>query len=325
MPYGEEITGLGNRTVNENYTSDDVRQGFTGYEKDYETGLDFAQARIYQNRLGRFYSSDPLLSSGYLSNPQSWGRYAYAQNNPLNLTDPSGLFVWDDTLGGSASDTELMETSDGRRIVAKRNEIRNALTRAADEAARAVLNGTLTSQQGAEIFDALAAYGAEGTDNGVIVRLGKVKDGDASAGWQEDKDGNATPFRMDKKTGKATALVYVTFESDKINARNAAHEGSHVYDRQLLAMSLDDPSKAHISPTDREENITRYETERRAYQVTSYLDQGMRTDSNVWQRGWSEADRKQGIDRHIKTAAKVSPPGTTPGPGKRLYEPKLSK
>lgn len=42
-------------------------------------------------RVGRFVSPDPLLSSGKPSVPQSWNRYTYCLNNPLNLTDPSGL------------------------------------------------------------------------------------------------------------------------------------------------------------------------------------------------------------------------------------------
>jgi RHS repeat-associated protein len=68
-----------------------VRKKFTGYEKDQETGLDFAQARYYGNGLGRFTSVDPALESIEPTFPQSWNRYAYVLNNPLNLIDPTGL------------------------------------------------------------------------------------------------------------------------------------------------------------------------------------------------------------------------------------------
>jgi RHS repeat-associated protein len=62
---------------------------FTGYERDSESGLDYASARHYNNTLGRFMSPDPL--SGSPGNPQSWNRYSYVYNNPLNSIDPSGM------------------------------------------------------------------------------------------------------------------------------------------------------------------------------------------------------------------------------------------
>jgi len=68
--------------------ADSNRKKFTGYERDAETGLDFAQARYFSSTEGRFTSADSLLGS--LANPQSLNRYAYVVNNPLNSTDPTG-------------------------------------------------------------------------------------------------------------------------------------------------------------------------------------------------------------------------------------------
>ncbi len=93
MPYGEEIIGLGGRSTTDKYVTDDVRQGFTGYLNDEETGLDYAQARMYKKELGRFTGADPLLASGRTSLPGSWNRYAYCWNNPLKLVDPTGKDV----------------------------------------------------------------------------------------------------------------------------------------------------------------------------------------------------------------------------------------
>jgi len=61
---------------------------FTSYEHDSETGLDYALARYYDSRMGRFCSPDPV--DGWPDDPQSWNRYAYSRNDPVNLTDPSG-------------------------------------------------------------------------------------------------------------------------------------------------------------------------------------------------------------------------------------------
>ena len=67
---------------------------FTTYERDKEsgmaTGLDYALARSYSINLGRFQSPDPL--GGHVGNPQSWNRYAYVKDDPINSTDPSGMF-----------------------------------------------------------------------------------------------------------------------------------------------------------------------------------------------------------------------------------------
>ena len=91
LPFGDEIIGLGERTSSQGYgINDNVRKKFTGYEKDQETGLDFAQARYYGNGLGRFTSVDPSLESIKPTLPQSWNRYIYVINNPLNLIDPDG-------------------------------------------------------------------------------------------------------------------------------------------------------------------------------------------------------------------------------------------
>ncbi|MGH9962251.1 MAG: RHS repeat-associated core domain-containing protein, partial [Pyrinomonadaceae bacterium] len=79
------------RTIALGYTGDAIRQRFTSYERDSETGLDFAQARYYANMQGRFASVDPLMASASAGNPQTWNRYAYVGNDPLNATDPSGM------------------------------------------------------------------------------------------------------------------------------------------------------------------------------------------------------------------------------------------
>lgn len=93
MPFGEEIVAdqTYRKAADEYGVGDNVRQKFTGYERDEETGLDFAEARYYYNKHGRFTAVDPLLASGRSADPQTFNRYAYTMNRPLILTDATGL------------------------------------------------------------------------------------------------------------------------------------------------------------------------------------------------------------------------------------------
>ena len=54
------------------------------------TGLTAVGARYYDPVIGRFVSVDPVMD---LTNPQQWGPYSYANNNPITYSDPSGLTV----------------------------------------------------------------------------------------------------------------------------------------------------------------------------------------------------------------------------------------
>jgi RHS repeat-associated protein len=65
------------------------KKQFTGHERDAES-LDYMHARFYAPYMGRFLSVDPTWESADLGKPQSWNRYAYVMNNPVNMTDPDG-------------------------------------------------------------------------------------------------------------------------------------------------------------------------------------------------------------------------------------------
>jgi RHS repeat-associated protein len=64
---------------------------FTGQEADQESGLMYYGARYYSPFLARFTQPDTVIQDIY--DPQALNRYAYARNNPLKYTDPSGHYV----------------------------------------------------------------------------------------------------------------------------------------------------------------------------------------------------------------------------------------
>jgi len=64
---------------------------FTAYELEPTTGLYDAGARFYDPQLAIFLTHDPARE---FANP-----YTYTNWNPVNLTDPSGMCVWDFCIG----------------------------------------------------------------------------------------------------------------------------------------------------------------------------------------------------------------------------------
>jgi RHS repeat-associated protein len=79
LPFGEDggVTG------------ENEKHRFTNYERDAESGTDYAVNRQYSTNTGRFLRPDPV--QGSITNPQSLNRYSYSNNDPINLSDPLGL------------------------------------------------------------------------------------------------------------------------------------------------------------------------------------------------------------------------------------------
>jgi RHS repeat-associated protein len=103
-PYGVEMDNID--SCSQNYK-------FTGKERDSESGNDYFEARYFGSSMGRFMTPDPLPWLGWqnpseesteeekeeahkkfedwIGNPQNLNMYAYALNNPLRYTDPTGM------------------------------------------------------------------------------------------------------------------------------------------------------------------------------------------------------------------------------------------
>jgi RHS repeat-associated protein len=72
------------------FTQPITKRGFTGHEMVDDMGIIHMNGRIYDARIARFLQADPFIQAS--TNTQSFNRYAYVLNNPLNAVDPSGFF-----------------------------------------------------------------------------------------------------------------------------------------------------------------------------------------------------------------------------------------
>jgi RHS repeat-associated protein len=76
--------GLLNEGLSANFGA--TKEGFTGKERDAETGLSYFGARYYMPALGRWGAVDPLADQF-----PGWSGYNYTLNNPAGMVDPDGL------------------------------------------------------------------------------------------------------------------------------------------------------------------------------------------------------------------------------------------
>jgi RHS repeat-associated protein len=79
-PYGEVLASSGTGAS---------AYGFAGEWTD-ASGLQYLRARMYSPETGQFFQPDTYISDPFIS--QSWNRYAYSRNNPINFIDPTGHF-----------------------------------------------------------------------------------------------------------------------------------------------------------------------------------------------------------------------------------------
>ena len=297
-PFGEELQGGQRATAGYGYTTAGVREKFTGYERDTETGLDYAQARYYSNVQGRFTSPDLPFVDQIQSDPQSWNIYTFVRNNPLKLTDPTGMYVWTSALGGRKSDEELRdglanvpadrlegETNRVNNIISKRQSFRDAITQLGKD--RDFFG--VTSEKGSAIAKTLTAYGAENVANNVKVEFqdNLTVRGRAVGGTTEQRGSDITVTLNSSQTLSGSGF-----------AELVGHEGTHVYD---FKRGVDG-------------NIT----ENNAYRVQSYLLEahgrygyagtgGIVENTILYRPTWKAIDERKMRDRAINRLLNTSP------------------
>ncbi|WP_437653680.1 RHS repeat-associated core domain-containing protein [Sorangium sp. So ce1182] len=87
-PFGQRRNHVWGERAPASFSSK-TTQGFTGHESDDELGLVNMKGRVYDPKVGRFLTTDPIVSLPAFG--QSWNPYSYVLNSPLNFVDPSGF------------------------------------------------------------------------------------------------------------------------------------------------------------------------------------------------------------------------------------------
>lgn len=92
--FGDNIgAGIGDRNTAQGYLPDQsLRQGYGMTENDEGSGQQHTWFRKLETQAGRWTSPDPYKDSMNLGDPQSFNRYTYVTNDPVNMIDPSGLY-----------------------------------------------------------------------------------------------------------------------------------------------------------------------------------------------------------------------------------------
>lgn len=82
-------SSFGEPTVSEGTSVTDFQ--YTGEQWDPDAKLFYLRARYYDPQIGRFLSTD--LIQGSMLNPQTFNQYVYVNNDPINKSDPFGLYI----------------------------------------------------------------------------------------------------------------------------------------------------------------------------------------------------------------------------------------
>ncbi len=223
-----------------------VRQKFTSYERDNETDLDYAQARMYANRLGRFTSPDAVfINLERIQSPHLLNLYIYTRNNPLLYVDPNGLWEWSTALGGDRSDTSIQGEIDSLNssecltdeIVARVNQLQTILTQRAD-----IRAGFKLAQK---IIDALKPnYGATATAlQAVKDQYGTENDGnDVVIGIRDAKSTSGVAFTKIENGKRIVAISEGEISNSNTLFATLMHEGTHLQQAGTYLASGNNPA-----------------------------------------------------------------------------------
>lgn len=198
---------------------------------------------------------DPIgIMKQKLRDPQQWNMYAYARNNPLRFTDPTGQYVCNGDKNQCARIKTALDT--------------------AQKAAAGLKEG---SKERSAVEKAINFYGKEGEKNGVTVAFGDLSKQGALA-----TTNSTSFFGLFKRTE-------ITFDLKAIDGAGSgavddagisAHEGTH---------GIDGIDRGGRNPKNIHE---KYKTELNAAHAEADVGKGIGSLNvhGTWNGGWTDAN-----------------------------------
>jgi RHS repeat-associated protein len=208
LPFGELLQGS-------TYTG----HKFTGFERDSETGLDNARARYHASWMGRFLSLDPHNAGAIATSPQTWNAYVYVSNNPLTLTDPTGMIVSGD------GDTNP-NAGDGNTIFGDGHQNEPHVATEDGNQATGQQNPSPTAQNQQQHYDATKSGPEDPTNPGKPLAQNPIVQKASDGAFESTDNGRArgglaeAGFSIEYKDGK----ISIANQTDSVHDSGPANE-----------------------------------------------------------------------------------------------------
>jgi len=200
----------------------ETREGFTGHELDQETGMYYAGARYYMPALGRWTSVDPLADKF-----PSWSPYNYVMNNPVGLTDPTGMAPCDPPSTCTSPIGVLRQTFGWLERPVENLANRLGMDRK-PEGSSTPLSSPVSTDDASMI--AGAAGGAVGVQQGLL---------DAAAKTSSNNGGRALTVLRGATKGAGQGLTLTGFIMSALPVLSTVGQGETPSNQQMAGLGVD--------------------------------------------------------------------------------------